>query len=879
MQKKHWKVLLRSVAVPAFILLFAILLPHKALAASTPYWSQYFTGGFNMDGRTWYDQVWTGWGNSWNPCFNTGLQYETMHYVTSYDGGASWPGDTGYIYCHPGIVLSPNVNISNRIALLQFAGQLQGGPMYYSSGVWIDTTSPSLNWGPIMGNDYGTTPYQASNGSYWYKRGDVVKITACYHQGGVGLGDTDILALNPGFQGFDIGRNVYNGSAHGSLASGYFYQYTADNSYDSSNHDSQVTTRTRSEGDAAYNVYLNAYSNLGHQYFTGTSVWFGVDGQAPSIDTSNTYGRGTVYVNTYDNGVNIGGQVGSGLKTVRWMEGYRGTSDFAGGNAGNSLSGGSTSFTVSNSDWYTIYAVDNVGNETVKQIYVTVDTTPPSMTFSPYSASWTNKSITVTMTPYDSQTGVNYFKYRITSNSGASWSDWSNNITGGASGYVTLANQGIYNIQTYEVDNAGNAGYANSGWYYIDKTPPTCKASASSNDWRTGASPIMLTYSDDASGVSTKQYSWSQNTTSPGNWQNYTGQVTPPASGIWYLWWKATDVAGNVGTGYFGPYTATAELTIGIQTPNVAYLTDTDVITSVRVLNSSALPVLPGDSVILHFTVTKPDGSIYTTQNKALVCPPTNNNLIWFRWHTPSTEGNYTLTASLTAANVAARSGWKDTLIWQIKKPIENTPPQTKVTDTRPSWFSIQTPNPCGYSSALSWNDWVYNGSFVRRTYTAKLNASLTVTPTKTTDGSNRILTATQNTNGVWTMKSGYGISENVTSGVLLSSTTGSTIDGGSATPAQLTEGRYPEFDYYFAGYFRLFDSMGGGSFQLKQNSYSQYGFRTHYIPIWYPNGEYTALATVSQAWTPGGMLGRDATGTVQIQDALPNDWYVKSYS
>lgn len=128
-------------------------------------------------------------------------------------------------------------------------------------------------------------------------------------------------------------------------------------------------------------------------------------------------------------------------------------------------------------------------------------------------------------------------------------------------------------------------------------------------------------------------------------------------------------------------------------------------------------------------------------------------------------------------------------------------------------------------------------------------------------------------------MKSGYGINESVTSGISLSSPTGSTIDGSSSTSAQLTEGRYPEFDYYYAGYFRLFDNTGNGGFHLKNNPYSQYGFKTHYIPIGYPDGAYTALATVSQAWTPAGMIECDATGTIQIQGALPNDWYVKFYS
>lgn len=881
MRKKHWKALLRGLIAPAFVLTLAILLPHKALAVDAPHWTETFTGGFNMDGKTWYDQLWTKSGSSWDPCFDTGLQYETMHYITSYDGGATWPGDTGYIYCHPGMVLSPNVDINNRIALLRFGGQLQGGVMYYSDSVWIDTTAPTVNWGPVMSNDSGTTPYRASNGSYWYKRGDVVKITACYHQGGVGLGNTDIVALNPSFEGFDIGRNVYSGNGYASLAGGYFSQYTVDKSADSGNHDAQVIVRTRSTADAAYNVYLSAESNLGHKYDAGTSTWFGVDGQPPTISTSNTYGSGTVNVSTYDNGVSIGSQIGSSLKTVRWMRGQHSAGDFHGGSTGNALAGGPASFTVTDSDWYTIYAVDNVGNETVKQLYVMVDTTPPTMTFSPDSATWTNQNVTVAMIPYDAQSGANYFKYRVTSDGGKTWSDWSAPIKGGATGYTTFSKEGVFSIQTYEVDNAGNAGYARSGTYEIDKTPPTCTPSSSSNSWKTGASPVTLTFSDNLSGVASQEYSWSQSQTGAGNWQAYTDgtQLMPPGDGIWYLWWKATDNAGNVGTGTFGPYTKDADLAVDIQTPNAGYLTNEDVITSVRVADSSAVPVLPDDSAVLTFTVKSPDGSVYTTQSKAVVCPTMDNNLLSIRWHTPSSPGSYTMTATLIAANVTARSGWTDTLIWQIKAPSENAPPQAMLTDTRPSWFSIQTPNPCCYSSALSWSDWIYSGgAFQKRTYTAALNASLSVTPTKTTDGTNRIVTATQDAGGNWTMKSGYGISESVTSGVSLASPTGSTVDATSATAAQLTEGRYPEFNYDYAGFFRLFDSTGNGGFQLKANPYSQYGYRTHYVPVWFPDGAYTALATVSQAWTPAGMLGKDATGTIQIQGALPNDWYVKAY-
>ncbi|MFT9057302.1 MAG: hypothetical protein ABF449_11945 [Ethanoligenens sp.] len=509
----------------------------------------------------------------------------------------------------------------------------------------------------------------------------------------------------------------------------------------------------------------------------------------------------------------------------------------------------------------------------------TAPTAPQIVFLSGKSGGWSNQNTAFTLSgSTDAGSGFDHYEYSI---DGGAWARYS--------GAVTITNIGWHTIQARAFDHVGNVSYS-TAYSGIDREPPTCRVSVAASDWHVGGSPITLTYSDDLSGVAVQQYAWSQSSTGAGNWQNYSdGQkILPPGSGAWYLYWRATDNAGNTGGGMFGPYSNTADLAVKIQTPNAGYLTNEDVITSVYVSDNSETPIIPGDGAAVFFTVRGPDGSVCASQSKAAVCPDGNNNLLWFRWHTPTTPGNYTMTAGISASGVAARPGWTDTLTWNIKVPTENAPPQTKLTDTRPSWFSIQTPNPCGYSSALTWVDWIYTyqwngkfwyGVFQRRTYTAALNASLTVTPTKTTDGTNRIVTATQDVNGNWTMKSGYGISESVTSGVSLSSPTGSPIDGSSATAAQPTEGRYPEFNYYYAGYFRLFDSTGNGGFQLKANPYSQYGFRTHYVPVWFPDGAYTALATVSQAWTPAGMLGRDATGTIQIQGALPDDWYVKFYS
>ena len=518
-----------------------------------------------------------------------------------------------------------------------------------------------------------------------------------------------------------------------------------------------------------------------------------------------------------------------------------------------------------------VYAQDNSSINT--GLLVGVDGTPPTapqiVLVSGVNNGWSNQNTMFQLTgSTDTGSGFNHYEYSI---DGGAWTRYS--------GTVTITGTGWHTIQARAVDNVGNISYS-TAYSGIDKTPPTCRPSVAASDWHVGGAPITLSYTDDLSGVASQQYSWSQSATSAGSWQGYTNgqQLLPPGSGAWYLYWRATDRAGNTGTGMFGPYSNNADLDVSIQTPNAGYLTGTDVITSARISDGSATPILPGDTAVLHFSVKNPDGSTYTTQSKAVVCPANDNNLIWFRWHTPGAAGTYALSVNITASGVTPRAGWADSLSWSIKTASENAPPQTHLTDTKPSWFSVQTPNPCGYAATLSWSDWIYSGSFIRRTYTATLNAGLTVTPTLATDGSNRIVTATRNASGIWTMKSGYGISESVTSSVALTSSTGSAIDSTSATSAQLAEGRYPEFNYYYAGFFSLLDNIGNGSFQLKPNPYSQYSYHTHYVPVWYPNGPYSALVTVSQAWTPEGALGEDTIGTIQIQGALPDDWYVRVY-
>ena len=119
------------------------------------------------------------------------------------------------------------------------------------------------------------------------------------------------------------------------------------------------------------------------------------------------------------------------------------------------------------------------------------------------------------------------------------------------------------------------------------------------------------------------------------------------------------------------------------------------------------------------------------------------------------------------------------------------------------------------------------------------------------------------------TMKSGYGIQEEVSSRV-------STNQSSAVTDAQNAVTYFPEFQY--KGYWRLLERMSGGyntRFEFEENPYSTYARRTHFSPIWYPDGSYTPYTWLLDCWTPVGMLSMNLTDSVRIRGNLWQDWHI----
>ena len=321
------------------------------------------------------------------------------------------------------------------------------------------------------------------------------------------------------------------------------------------------------------------------------------------------------------------------------------------------------------------------------------------------------------------------------------------------------------------------------------------------------------------------------------------------------------------------------------------YRVDTDVVTSVVVSGGQSDPDNP---VSVRFTVL---GRTYTVNN--VYYPEGGSQLVWVKWHTPATEQHVTIGVSTSGGGSPSRGTITANIV-----DLDKNPPPNPVADDRndsynrgnaviPSnqqktsaawsiwrtrwheywvWHSNWVYHSGSHSSSCSpgcsrshghWEDegeWKDDGwwDFYLDYYSASLSASMNLT----TDA--KAPTATDTT-----IKSGYGVNVKVT-------TRASSSQTSATTYAQNAVSYFPEF--YYKTYWRLLDKTRSGysaEFEFKNNHYSTYNRRTHFTPIWMPDGTYTVYTYVLDMWTPDGMLAMNLTDSVQINGNLWSDWHI----
>ena len=321
------------------------------------------------------------------------------------------------------------------------------------------------------------------------------------------------------------------------------------------------------------------------------------------------------------------------------------------------------------------------------------------------------------------------------------------------------------------------------------------------------------------------------------------------------------------------------------------YRVDTDVITSVEVSGGQADPDNP---VRVQFTIK---GATYTVSN--VFYPDGDSQLAWVRWHTPSEPCVVDIQVSVSGPGTA-----QGIVRCNITDLSGNDPPTPVADDrndsyTRPSstplkaevtsanwgiwspwwqeyWVWIENWEKCWHTDRWTdadgkthrdrWYHWVDNGwwedhgwwEFDYESFSASLTADMSIVPDDMSP------TATGST-----LKSGYGVQESVTARVR-------TDQGAAVTAAQNAVTYFPEFQYL--DYWRLLDRTITGkssSFEFNNNRYSTYNRRTHFTPIWFPDGAYTPYTWVLDCWTPAGMLSLNLTDTVTIRGNLWEEWHI----
>lgn len=297
------------------------------------------------------------------------------------------------------------------------------------------------------------------------------------------------------------------------------------------------------------------------------------------------------------------------------------------------------------------------------------------------------------------------------------------------------------------------------------------------------------------------------------------------------------------------------------------YRVNTEVITSVMISGGQSDPDSPTRVSFIIDGRTSNVGNVYY--------PSGDSQLAWVKWTTPDTEQDMVIDVIVNGPGSTSKS------IINVKiVDLDKNPPPNPVADDRNDSFSHSSVPNREEKTNANWSIWspwwraywVWHSTgedsgywcdhgwweFDLEQYTARLSSDMSIK----NDSKNPTASGS-------TFKSGYGINQTVTGNV-------SSNQSSAITYVQNAVSYFPEFGY--ETYWRLLERVSSGSnarFEFKKNNYSTYKNRTHFTPIWMPDGVYTVNTWLIDAWTPDGMLSMNLIDTLTIKGNLWQDWHI----
>ena len=504
---------------------------------------------------------------------------------------------------------------------------------------------------------------------------------------------------------------------------------------------------------------------------------------------------------------------------------------------------------------YKIYSALSSSNATNGDsgVTVTVNYNNPSSTVNYYSVTTTSGTGTSGAEAYTRtfiRAGTNY-TINCNVSTGYKWSKWTGNkIKNGTSTSVssTTKQYTISNIQEKWVLQATS-------------TPITYTIRFNSNGGTGTMADMTMTY-DEAKNLTANAFSKSGstaktpvwNTKADGSGQSYSDKQsvknlssTDGAIVILYAQWQAT----------------VDELSLVPVIPNADYREGTDVITAFNIVNSSATSRITSSAVTVTFNVYKQSTVIKTVTMNNVVVPKNDQNLLYFKWTVPTgiNANDISVTGDITEGG---RTYGHVSNTYTTTKSVVSVTPEPDYNFLSKPGYTIPAV-PANVTGDATWSVWKYeSGAFKKYTYGLTLTGTAVITPD---ENANSWVSS-----GKTYTRSGYGL-EFTVSGATATKSGTTAPEAAAYTGIQYAIALVPEFTYsHTLNEYRSLEKVSG-SFVLPKDDYDE---RSHFTTLWYPDGDYTVYAEVSDCWTPAGMItAKVASNALGIVGTVYDDWNI----
>jgi len=320
------------------------------------------------------------------------------------------------------------------------------------------------------------------------------------------------------------------------------------------------------------------------------------------------------------------------------------------------------------------------------------------------------------------------------------------------------------------------------------------------------------------------------------------------------------------------------DLSVEAISPNSEYREGMDVVTSFNIYNNSRHHIVPSHNNTVSFEAYYLNGTKKVTIEKQewskAVIPAWDKNLVYFKWTIPEALEGKVIYCKATVNSDHSIDEYDttnnfDIIEMTIAPAVSSQTPDTQYEKQKPNGYTIPK-TPTEKEGTATWSIWEYiNERFVKKTY------GISISKTKPEIRPDTNCPSAECVNGIWKMKSGYGITMSYLP--TITNYLGYNMpDREEYTSVQAVYSTFPEFEFSKSiNNFRVLEKVNN-NWCFEKNKYADNNARLHFTPLWYPNGGYTVSVTASEVWTPAGMIECIvSSNAITIVDAAYDDWYV----